>query len=438
MKRIVDQHLQEWKVSKHRKPLMIRGARQVGKTSAVRYLAESFPQYLEINFEAQSKWKDLFEGDLNPQQILMNLELMTGQKIIQGETLLFLDEIQICPRAILALRYFYEKRPELHVIAAGSLLEFAIEEVGIPVGRVQFLYMYPMSFIEFLWALDQERLVEAFLSASVHHPLNELVHDKLNQLLGEYLAIGGMPEAVAHWVSEHNYKGCVDIHHDLLSAFKQDFQKYAKTTQIKFVEQLFQYVPQQLGQVFKYQRIPGDFRKRELAPALSLLIKANIVIPVYLTSAQGFPLGAQANLDKFKLIFLDVALTQVLLGLTSSAWMLDSQISFVNKGMIAEAFVGQEMLVYAQPRQSKSLYYWHREQPSSQAEVDYLLAHEQKIIPIEVKSGKGSTLRSMHSFLNEHSETEYGVRFSLQNYSVFEKIYTYPLYSVAKLLLSSL
>jgi hypothetical protein len=431
MKRIVDQDLKDWKTSPHRKPLMIRGARQVGKTTAVRNLGRSFPHFVEINFESAVKWRAIFDKNLDAKLLLVDLELMTEQKIIPGKTLLFFDEIQACPQAMLALRYFYEQLPELHVIAAGSLLDFAIEEVGVPVGRVQFLYMYPMSLIEFLWAQDKAMLVDAILSASCDAPLSAVVHDKLNRLLGEYLAIGGMPEAVLHWTKTQDYQGCLDIHHDLLTAFKQDFHKYARTTQIKHVEHLFRTIPQQAGRIFRYTHIPGEFRKRELEPALALLIKANIMTPVVSSSAQGIPLGAQSNIDKFKLILLDVALMQALLGLTSSDWILNPEQVFINKGMVAEAFVGQELLTYGSARQAQHLYYWHRNQPSSQAEVDYLMVKNQAIIPVEVKAGKGSTLRSMHAFLKEHPNTPYGIRFSTQNYSVFDKIHSCPLYAVA-------
>lgn len=435
MRRIVDNYLKNWKTSPTRKPLIIRGARQIGKTSTVRHFGKHFSHFVEINFEASTQCHNLFSGDLSPQQLLIDLGLLFNQKIIPGETLLFFDEIQACPRALIALRYFYEKMPELHLIAAGSLLEFAIDEVGIPVGRVQFLYMYPMSFIEFMWALGNELLVDAILNTSPLTPLHAMVHTKLNRLVGEYIAIGGMPEAVALWRDTHEYTRCLEVHHDLLTAFKQDFQKYSRGTQIKYVEQLFQYAPHQVGQVFRYNRIPGEFRKRELMPALSLLMQANIVIAVKQTAAQGLPLGAQVNLEKFKLIMVDVALTQALLGLTSSAWILDLEKNFINKGMIAEAFIGQEILAYSQLRQPETLYYWHREQPTSQAEVDYLLVKENKIIPVEVKAGKGSTLRSMHAFLHAHPDLTYGIRFSTQNYSIYEKIHSYPLYAVAQILL---
>ena len=424
MKRIIEHDLNNWKNSPTRKPLVIRGARQVGKTTAVRHLGKKFTNFVEINFESSKQYGAIFEKNLDPKRLLLDLELLVEQKIIPGKTLLFFDEIQACPQALVALRYFYELLPELHLVAAGSLLEFAIDDVGISVGRVQFLYLYPMSFIEFLWALDKDMLVDAILTTSMQVPLSDVIHDKLNRLVGEYIAIGGMPEAVLHWSKTNDYTGCLEIHHDLLTSFKQDFHKYARQTQIKHVDHLFSYIPHQIGQVFRYNHVPGEFRKRELAPALALLIKANMMTPVVYSAAQGIPLGAQANAEKFKLIFLDVALTQASLGFTSSDWILNSERSFINKGMIAEAFIGQELLAYGPPRQPQTLYYWHRQQASSQAEVDYLLVKDQEIIPIEVKAGKGSTLRSMHAFLHDHPQTPYGIRFSTQNYSMYEKIFS--------------
>lgn len=431
MKRIVDLALEKWKDSTRRKPLVIRGARQVGKTTAVRHLGKKFANFVEINFEAEPQWRSIFEKSLEPKQLLLDLELLSEQKIIPGKTLLLFDEIQSCPQALLALRYFYEKLPDLHLIAAGSLLEFAIDEVGIPVGRVQFLYMYPLSFIEYLWALEKDMLATAIFTTSTETPLSDVIHEKLNRLLGEYLAIGGMPEAVLHWSQTNDYAGCVEIHHDLLTAFKQDFHKYARKTQIKHLEHLFNYIPHQAGQIFRYTHVPGEFRKRELDPALRLLIKANVITPVMHSAAHGLPLGAQANINKFKIILLDIALLQALLGLNSSEWILNPEQVFINKGIIAEAFIGQELLAYGSCRQAQSLYYWHRDQPTSQAEVDYLMVKDQHIIPIEVKAGKGSTLRSMHAFLRDHPQTPYGIRFSTQNYSTYEKIKSIPLYAVA-------
>lgn len=430
MKREIVNCLINWKKSDERKPLIIRGARQVGKTTGVRQLGETFTNFIELNFEQQSALNSIFSNDLDPKKIIIDLQVLTQQKIIPGKTLLFFDEVQVCPRALLALRYFYELMPELHVIAAGSLLEFCIEQIGLPVGRVQFLYAYPMSFKEFLWALDENFLVDAILSHDFNQPMQSAIHEKALRLFGEYIAIGGMPEAVQAWRDHKNYQRCQNIHHDLIAAYKQDFEKYAKKSQIKYVEHVFEQIPLQLGQQFQFSKISGDYRKRELLPALILLEKANVVTRVQQTQGYGFPLNAHADPHYFKMNMVDIALTQTLLGLTSEQWILDTENAFFNKGAIAEAFVGQELLAYHSARQAAKLYYWRRNQRGSEAEIDYLIAQNKKIIPVEVKAGKGSTLKSMHLFLQQYTQSALGIRFSAQNFSVYEKIISYPLYAV--------
>src|SRR5579872_2034230 len=199
MKRIIDYYLNNWKTDSYRKPLLLRGARQVGKTHAARTLGKSFSNFFEINLERQKTAHIIFEQDLDPDIIIRELSALKNQPIVPGKTLLFIDEIQAVPRAILALRYFYELMPELHVIAAGSLLDFAIEQVGIPVGRVDSLYMRPLSFIEFLCAMSSDILVEELLRHTSMDPTSDVIHNKILHVLGEYLAIGGMPEAVKSW-----------------------------------------------------------------------------------------------------------------------------------------------------------------------------------------------------------------------------------------------
>jgi uncharacterized protein len=436
MKRLIDYHLLDWKDDKHRKPLLLRGARQVGKTHAVQELGRSsFPTFVEVNLELFKEAHVIFEKDLHPERIVRDLSLITHQHIIPGQTLLFLDEIQAVPQALLALRYFYELMPELHVIAAGSLLDFAIEKVGIPVGRVQSLYMYPLSFMEFLAATGNTLIIEEILSRTVEKPMSDAVHNKLIMLLGEYLALGGMPEVIAYWQEEKDALRSAKVHQTLLNTYRQDFGKYARKLQIKYVELMFDQVPVQLGRKFKYSSIEGDYRKRELSPALDLLVTAGIVHKVFYSSGQGIPLGAQVDPQDYKAIFLDVGLTQAILDLDIAAWFLQPSVEFINKGALAEAFVGQELLAYSDPIKRDNLYYWHRETRASQAEIDYLIQQEQRqVIPVEVKSGMGSTLKSLHLFLETHASCPYGIRLSTQNYSRYEKIYSYPLYALAQLI----
>lgn len=432
MNRLINYYLRQWKHSIHRKALLIRGARQVGKTYAVRDFGKSFDGYVEINLEKQREAHQIFQGDLNPKEMLQKLSLVVDQKIIPGQTLLFLDEIQIVPRALTALRYFYEEMPELHIIAAGSLLDFAVEKEGIPVGRVQSLYMYPLSFIEFLAAMDKKLLVEEIYSHTLDSEMSVPVHKKLLKLVAEYLVLGGMPEVVQCWKSVQDAKECTALQNTILDTYQQDFGKYAKARQIDFLEILFREVPRQLGHRFKYSTIGNDFRKRDLAPALKLLETAGLVHPVYHSSGQGIPIGAQSDPEDFKTIFLDIGLSQALLGLDLAQWFLDPLGELVNKGPLIESFVGQELLAYGNPHKNEQLYYWHRETRTSQAEIDYAIQCGQVILPIEVKGGSGNSLKSLHIFLETHSHSPYGIRFSTHNYSRYEKVHSYPLYAVIK------
>lgn len=430
LKRIIDIHLKAWKREPKRKPVLIRGPRQVGKTFSVRRLGQSFSSYIEINFEKQPELKKVFELDLVPTRIVRDLMAILKKPIIPGETLLFLDEIQEAPRAIIALRYFYEEMPNLHVLAAGSLLDFAIQQVGVPVGRVSFLYLYPMSWLEFLKAHNNTILLEKIVNHKPEEPLGTPIHEHTLRLLSEYFAIGGMPEAVASWVESKNPLACSEIHQTIIEAYRQDFHKYAKEQQIKYVELMFEHGPKQLSQKFKYSAIPGEYRKRELSPAIELLATAGIVHRVYHSSGQGIPLGSQANLDIFKMLFLDIGLTQAILGLDFADWFLNAQNNFINKGAVVESFVGQELLAYSNPHSKTSLYFWQREERGSQAEIDYLIQKQGQIIPIEVKSDKGSHLKSMRIFLESHPASTYGIRFSTHDYSILDNVYSYPLYAI--------
>lgn len=437
IKRIIDFHLNNWLNDPYRKPLLLRGARQVGKTYAVRQLAKQVEQFVEINFERQPEAIAVFEKDLHPERIIRDLSLFTGMHIVPGKTLLFLDEIQAAPNAIISLRYFYELMPDLHLIAAGSLLDFAIEQVGLPVGRVSLLHMYPLSFIEYLVATDRALIAQAILDHPIGTPINEPIHTKILDIVGEYLSIGGMPEAVKRWHETKDLAQPIRALQEIAATYRQDFEKYGRKSQIKYLEQLFRQIPYMVGNEFAYKEIHGEYRKRELAPALNLLEKANVIHKIFHTAGQGIPIGADINFEIFKVIFLDVALCQIILGSDISPWFLRPLETFSNRGEIAESFVGQELVCYAAANAKAELYFWKRNEKNSTAEVDYLVQQNEQIIPIEVKSGHGKTLRSMHLFLETHRHSSKGIRFSTLNYSIIEHLDSRPLYAVATLAHSS-
>lgn len=432
-KRIIDFHLDKWKVDPYRKPLLLRGARQVGKTYAVRRLGQGFQHFVEVNFEQLEEAASIFEKDLVAERIIRSLSLLVKAPIIPGETLLFLDEIQQSPRAILALRYFYEEMPDLHVIAAGSLLEFAIAKVGVPVGRISMLYMYPLSFLEYLVATGNLLIAREISTHQLGVLMEEPIHTKILDILGEYLSIGGMPETIARWIQTKDPASSLKVLQEIAATYRQDFEKYARKTQVKYVEQLFRQIPHLVGKKFSYREIHGEYRKRELAPALELLESANVVHIIRHSSGQGIPIGSDVDFETFKIIYLDVALCQSILGSDISIWFLRPLEGFENRGEIAEAFVGQELLCYASPDNKADLYFWKRKEKNSTAEVDYLLQRGEQILPVEVKSGHGKTLRSLRLFLETHPKSSLGIRFSALDYSVVENLDSRPLYAVASL-----
>ncbi|GGB25746.1 ATPase [Puia dinghuensis] len=410
--------------------MLIRGARQVGKSTAVRHLGGQFDHFLEVNFEEQRQVHKLFETDLDPYQICQNLSILYNIPIIPGKTLLFFDEVQACIPAISSLRFFYEKYPELHVIAAGSLLEFALADMpSFGVGRIRSMFMYPLTFNEFLEASGETLLLEAKKKASPESPLTEPVHQKLIGMLKRFLILGGMPEAVAAYVQDHDFIRCSQILDDIITSLRADFAKYKKQVPLLRISEIFDSVVQQAGDKFIYAKAHSESNHKQMKEAVDLLIMAGWVLPVTHTSANGLPLGAESNPKKRKLHVLDTGIFQRILGLPLNDILLENDLEVINKGAIAEQYAGLEILKAGSCYRPGSLYFWHREAKSSNAEIDYVVQAGQQIIPVEIKSGKKGAMKSLHLFMQEKNPP-YGVRFSLENYATFEKIRVYPLYAV--------
>jgi predicted AAA+ superfamily ATPase len=436
MKRDLSAYLQKWKDSQDRKPILLRGARQVGKSYLAKELGRQFDDYLEINFELEPELKAVFDKNLKPERIIRDISMATGHTVTPGKTLLFLDEIQDCPNAVTSLRYFFENLPQLHVIAAGSLIEFVLEETGLPVGRIKPLYLYPLSFMEFLTAKGHDMLREEIGNHSPAEAFPEVLHEKLLELLGEYMAVGGMPEAVEKWLETENLKACNAIHQDLIDTYRQDFSKYARKRKQKYVEMIFNAIPRLMGRKFVFTAVSPDVRSRELRPALELLSKAGIAHIIYHSSSNGLPLGAEINPMISKIIFLDIGLAQTLLGIDGGKWILEPKQSVVNLGAVTEAFVGQEILAYSPANSRSELYYWLREKSSGRAEIDYVTGVAGSVVPIEVKSGTTGSLKSLHLFLQKKKNTPYGIQFSQQKFFTDreKKIHGCPLYAISNAL----
>lgn len=287
--------------------------------------------------------------------------------------------------------------------------------------------------MEFLKAKNEDLLMETIIGHDETEKISEVAHRKLLVQLGEYMTVGGMPEAVNCFIETSDLRQCFKVHRSIIDTYRQDFNKYARKYQLKYVELLFNSIPAMLGKKFKYNNVPGEYRKRELMPSLDLLVKAGIVGKITHSSGQGIPLAAAAKPETFKVIFLDIALSQAILGVDTASWLLEPETTFINKGALTEAFIGQEMLAYSMPDRKSELFYWQREARASNAEVDYLIQKGETIIPIEVKSGSTGSLKSLRFFLDNHERSPYGVRFSVSNFSIDNGIRNYPLYAVGKL-----
>ena len=433
MKREIDAVLHDWKNSYKRKPLLIRGARQVGKTYSVRKLSEEFDIYLEVNFEEDRNVGKLFEGSLTPDLLCENLSAYYNVEIIPGKTLLFFDEVQLCPNAISSLRFFYEKKPDLHLIATGSLLEFAIEQVpSMGVGRITSLFMYPLSFQEFLTASGEEMLRNKIINNKCDVPLEEALHKRVIHLYKTFQLIGGLPEVVDTYIHTRSISKCVEILDDLITTFRDDFAKYKDKVSVLRLTEVFNSIVLQAGEKFKYSKIDSLSSSNSLKAALDLLEKAGIIYKVYHSSANGIPLGAEVNSKKFKVIFFDTGLHQRMLGFDIASYVSLDDFETVNKGGMAEIFTGLEILKYSNRHIFKKLYYWHREAKSSNAEVDYVIQIGGKIVPVEVKSGKTGTLKSLHSFMHSH-QSSLGIKISLENFAKYDSIISIPLYAIIHL-----
>lgn len=436
-KRVIDVELKKWTQASNRKPLLLRGARQVGKSSTVKNLALSFTYFLEVNFESDKGVHSFFEGDLNPKEICEKLSLYYNMPVRAGETLLFFDEIQMCIPAISSLRFFYEKYKELHLIAAGSLLEFALADLpSFAVGRVRSLFMYPFSFDEFLWALGEDRLSVAKNTADYEHPLLEPLHKKLNDYLKKFLILGGMPEVVSVYATTGDMIECMRGIDDIKVSFRADFAKYKEKVPTLRIQEVFDSAAEQAGGKFVYAQASKESSFRQIKEAVELLIMAGLLIPVYRSPGNGIPLGAGADLSQFKLLVMDTGLFQRMLGLDLSIWLASDDWEVINKGALAELFAGLELVKASSPYAQAQLFYWLREARNSNAEVDYLVQQADRICPIEIKSGIKGSMRSLYLYLEEKN-IDYGIRSSLENFSIYEKIKVCPLYALGYKLMTS-
>lgn len=408
MKRLIMDDLISWKLHKGRKPLIIRGARQTGKSYIINELGkEHFNGRIHtVNFEKHPEWHGIFNLNFDVKRILSELEVVLNTKISTGKDLLFFDEIQSCPKAITSLRYFFEDMHEQHLVAAGSLLEFAFRDISIPVGRVQFLNMYPMNFPEYLLAKGKEKLVEIILSPPVKLPTT--IHQTLLNEVRYYFITGGMPESVKVYTESDRLKDSIDIQKDLTNTFREDFSKYAPLADKRCLNSVLTSVARNAGQQIKYTHLSDQFSVPTIKKAFDLLVKARIINKIRSASPAGLPLETTSSEKKFKSTLVDIGIMNQLCGMNFNSEFLRTDILNLYRGSLAEQFVGQELISAG----NDPVYYWSRDAKSSSAEVDYLLSRNNKIFPVEIKSGASGKLKSMHLLLNTYPSCPNGYVFS--------------------------
>jgi predicted AAA+ superfamily ATPase len=404
----------------------------VGKTWAVLDFAErSFDGRVHVlDFERQPGLRALFAPDRVPSRILDALQVQRNVAVVPGRDLLFLDEVQACPEAIVSLRYFFEEMPDLHVIAAGSLLELALGGLSFPVGRIHPVAMYPMTFVEFLWATGAERAAELVSAGPSYLP--EEVHRALLEKVRLYLFVGGMPAAVKAYVETGQSAASFTVQDDLVAAFREDFGKYSVRANKACLDAVLTGAARAVGQPTKYRHLAPGFGDHPIRDAYDLLAAARVLKRVPSASPAGLPLGASASARRFKTLLLDVGLLQRIAGAPPGLDMARDRLLAMYTGALAEQFVGQELVASC----GEGVHCWLRPEKSSSAEVDYLVASAGRVVPIEVKSGPEGRLRSLHQLLKECPRCAPGLVLSESPYAELpEQGLTFvPLYFAGELL----
>lgn len=395
--------LRKWLFTPQRKPLVIRGARQVGKTWLVRRFAElEGKDLVEVNLEKKPQLAELFESN-NPSEIIEKLARRLQIQIDPERSLLFIDEIQEKPALYGKLRWFAEDMPQLPLIAAGSLLEFIFsdENVRVPVGRIGYMYLEPMSFVEYLLANGQKGLVDEIQEYTWNKEIHAIIHDEIMRYCKEYIYVGGMPAAVSSWVRDRSVDELDAIKNGIISSYRDDFRRYGARIDPEVLDRVLGAVPKELARKFVYSKVDEHLRFETIKKAFNLLCTARVIHKIIHTSANGIPLRAESNEKFFKAIVLDVGLCSSLLGLSLDHLENITDIELINKGEMAEQLAGQLLRTIDKPYIDSQLYYWCRPEKGASAEIDYVIAHDSTVVPVEVKAGTSGLLKSLHFFMEE-------------------------------------
>lgn len=425
MQRFVTEELIKWKNSKDRKPLILKGARQVGKTYILKdFGSKYYTNVAYFNFDHDDGLASLFLNTKDPKRIIEQLSLVNGKKINPESTLIIFDEIQECPNALNSLKYFCEEASEYHVACAGSLLGIRLSKTSFPVGKVDFINLYPMTFSEFLIADDSENLVEVMRKTSEIVNIPKIFEDELIEKLKTYYIVGGMPEVVYSWVNDKDIEKVNKIQHNILSAYENDFSKHTDVNEANKISLIWNGIPSQLSREnkkFVYQVVKEGARAREYEGALNWLNDANLITKCYLVNKCAFPLKAYYDLSAYKIYMNDVGLLRRMSNLDSSIILKENKLLEEFKGAFTENYV------------ANVLNYLFDEAPNyytfDRNEIDFVIQKNNKIIPIEVKSDKNTNHNSLTKY-NAKNDNEISLRFSLNNLSKDGKIINIPLYFI--------
>lgn len=431
MKRYAYTKLLKWKNNKNRKPLIMQGARQVGKTYLVKEFGErEYQKFYYLNFEQDNQLLTFFEGTLSPEKILQDIGLYLGERITAKDSLIFFDEIQMCSQALTSLKYFQELAPEYHIISAGSLLGVSVGvESSFPVGKVNFMTLYPMSFFEFLPAIGESLLVDFLLGKKAITPISDAIHTKLDRLFKLYLFIGGMPEAVKCYIGTEEIRKVRKIQKDILKAYSRDFSKYAEKNQALKNSEVWDSIPRQLAKEnkkFKYSDVKKRARASMYETSIEWMKKAGLVHLVHNVEMPKKPLSGYANYAKFKIYMHDTGLLAAQLNITSDIIVSFNRLFIEYNGAFIENYVAQTLKQLGE----ETLFYWTSK---SDAEVDFLFETSNEVIPIEVKSGTSKNMKSIRSYSDKYNPSKV-IRLSPRNFTESGDFMNIPLYALPVLM----
>ncbi len=427
MKRLLYNELKKWKNNPNRKPLLLQGARQVGKTYLIKEFAKNeYNDFIYLNFEENKDLMLLFVETLNPKKIIENIEIKFGKKIDFNNTLIIFDEIQIVPNSIKSLKYFNEELPECHIIAAGSLLGVSVgKNSSFPVGKVNFLTLYPMNFEEYLYAVGNELLIERLLNIDIKEKFPEILHKSLLNYFKEYLFLGGMPEIIKTYIVDRNVQSVRQLQKDILEAYKRDFSKYTTKQQTIKTMEFWESIPIQLSREnkkFKYSEIKKGARSSHYISTIDWLNRAGLINIVYNVKKARIPLSGYADRTKFKIYLNDIGLLGSMLDVSAEILLNPCDEFKYYYGAIIENYVSMELKVCF----GKDYYYW---KSKSDAEIDFIIQYNDLILPIEVKSGTNRNMKSLRSYQEKFSP-KILIRISPRNFYKNKNFINIPLYSI--------